>query len=508
MEKGRPALPPRGKGVIQILKRPGIDDRDRILPRPAEIPSDTQSISLQDIEMLHQHLRVSTQIAIPIMQYRNNITFFNRELDAELPIQPSLTNPRICERYKFDYITLADELKPFIEIFPAFGDIVYNTIPCQIVSWLYASGDPIDRFNRLEDGRKMLDIELERILRRDFPIYFSNLIDFFEIEWIRDGGMFKDVPESSLYECVDRVMQLATDMQGSKRMWDLKLEAMAKRDQLMEAVQAGKFELRNKRGQLRKIAPKPKDLKNRVKIFDEEMVTKSIKEGIISRVSESEERSIKGFQIDGTGTAEEQSETTPAIGQQETPGDASEELQLLTPELIQELAVSIEVPEDAMSPRSGDTTEVGTDSNLDSMMSGGIYEDCSLISEQSSHNDILPDQTQKPSHQESSDRIMTDFEGERSCVTGSLESEEMGNPAVTPDKTGDQEVSNIAEKWTSLRKGKRKASLGEGERETRGLNIDEIVASIVVPDGAHEDEEVTQDTQCESGGMGDDVDGS
>ncbi|KAF3923159.1 hypothetical protein ABW20_dc0108485 [Dactylellina cionopaga] len=197
------------------------------LQTPAEIRSDGP-IGHNDIQILQELISRATNVLIPILFCKNNIVLFNNTLSTDPSNPPSLSNRDIGEKYQTEYITLANHLKFFISTFPSLSDIVYNTIPCHIVSWLYASGEPIERFKRMQDGRKLLDFELEQVIRRDIPIYFSMFIDFFDIKWARNGGFFAGLKEDDLSGCVDRIEALTKEMLSGEKMEQLKRDASKK----------------------------------------------------------------------------------------------------------------------------------------------------------------------------------------------------------------------------------------------------------------------------------------
>ncbi|KAK6538370.1 hypothetical protein TWF694_011250 [Orbilia ellipsospora] len=251
---------------------PPYEERDPLFPLPARIPPVSDPPSSQQVSSFQDILKFTTTLTIPILSYRNNILAFNATLGIDPAEQPSLSNPQICQKYHEQYVGLSEDLKPFVKVFPGLADIVYNTIPCHIVSWLYASGDPVERFNHLEESRRMLDVQLEEFIRRDLPVYLSDFTDYFDIKWARGGNLFARVRKGSLYDCIERLMSFLAQIQKSPRMKDLLQGALfhAQAEQLKIMLQAGKFELRDEVGQLRrpKSATKEEE-KEAIKIYDE-----------------------------------------------------------------------------------------------------------------------------------------------------------------------------------------------------------------------------------------------
>ncbi|KAF3914627.1 hypothetical protein AA313_de0201773 [Arthrobotrys entomopaga] len=274
------------------------------------------------------------------MSYRNNILPFNNNLSTDQSNPPSLSDPMIWQKYHGEYVGLSEDLKPFVNVLPGLGDIVYSTIPCHIISWLYASGDPVHRFNSLEESRQMLDIQLEEFLRRDVPVYLSDFIDFFDIKWAKGGNLFANVRQGNLYDCVERTMSLLAQIKSSTRMKSLIEGALvhAKPEQLKAMVYAGEFELRDEEGQLRQRKSSLKnDEKEDFQIYDEGVTDEN--EGKTNFKETPRCRGVHSkSNLDEVSLSESQNEFIASMM-------TSEEEQSAVLEDVQRLAASIEVPE-------------------------------------------------------------------------------------------------------------------------------------------------------------------
>ncbi|KAF3930312.1 hypothetical protein ABW19_dt0201091 [Dactylella cylindrospora] len=184
---------PKKLSKARKVKPPTVVGRDAkpYSPFPTQYPRPLLTISSTLPKVWVTMLKITT-LCTSILAYARDSRTFIQINTGKPEFTLGCASAAICQHYYNLYIDLADVLRPWLEPFPSLNNVVHWHIP-RIVGYIYSAGDPVKRFEHILQEAKAIDVELVRILNEDFPIYVSEVIDYYEISEVFKDSMAGDL---------------------------------------------------------------------------------------------------------------------------------------------------------------------------------------------------------------------------------------------------------------------------------------------------------------------------